>query len=406
MKVVIGILLLSILLGVAQIMLGAVVQSSLRDNAAEAWLTRKNVTDRISQNPVRRHYPVIPRLDMNNSFGACLMLKEDNDLLYEWLAYHYTVLPLRYIFVGSDVGNQQDPADVLQRWELADTGLQYWVHNASWFRERHGIHNDNGNGDARSNAHHAFLHRQRGFITHCSEFMKKQGMHWVTFIDSDEFFVLNRLGDDDDKETDIEPIRFQSRQAIPHNPNATVLETIRRLAPIQPLGPCYTIPRLLYGALENVTCGEHAEAARELATANEFQYSQLSTLRFTQHSRKGEFASSRFAKVMVDLSNLTHETLQKRPRSIHRPFRPECGPAVVHFPNAAFYLNHYIGSWDRYSSRNDSRRNRKEWEKRAFLKAGNSCDKGVHSWFPRFIDKVGLDRARFLLGAESAEPLE
>jgi hypothetical protein len=103
---------------------------------------------------------------------------------------------------------------------------------------------------------------------------------------------------------------------------------------------------------------------------------------------------------MMDLSNLTDDTVAKAPRNIHRPFRPECGPGVVHFPDAAFFLSHYIGSWERYSSRVDGRRNREEWEQRAEITTGTSCDKAIHAWFPRFVRAVGTKRAQYLLGVD------
>jgi hypothetical protein len=347
-----------------------------------------------------------PHLNKNESFGACLMMKEDNDLLYEWLAYHYTVLPLRYILVGSDEGNKQDPRDVLQRWTQANTGLNYWILNSTEFMLRHGKHKGK-EGNNKDDAHHTFIHRQRGFITTCSEFMKSQGVHWVTFIDSDEFVVMNRMGEDDKRftiRTRNEPMSITQtssdmRKALPaHDSDATVLDAIKKLEPIESLSPCYTIPRLLYGAFENLTC-PGTEPTNELAK-KEFKFSEMSTLRFLQHGRKGDFALSKFGKVIVDFSNLTEETIAQTPRNIHRPWKSVCGPGVVHFPEAIFYLSHYIGSWERYSSRKDARRNRNEWEQRAFITSGSSCDKAVYKWFPRFVKAVGLDRARFLLGVD------
>ena len=36
------------------------------------------------------------------SWSACLLLKDNNIILPEWLAYHYTVLPLRRLIVAVD----------------------------------------------------------------------------------------------------------------------------------------------------------------------------------------------------------------------------------------------------------------------------------------------------------------
>lgn len=37
-----------------------------------------------------------------DGFSACLIFKDDNDRLVEWIAYHYQVLPLRFLVVGVD----------------------------------------------------------------------------------------------------------------------------------------------------------------------------------------------------------------------------------------------------------------------------------------------------------------
>lgn len=364
-------------------------------------------------------------LNISESFGACLMIKEDNDLLYEWLAYHYTMLPLRYVFVGSDLGNRQNPHDVLHRWKTANTGLQYWVVNVTDFMSRqHDTPNPSPlNKPAKTrghfsqeheDAHHALAHRQRSFISTCVRFMKATGLRWVTLFDSDEFLVMNRVDstenitmrpDDETSPNDpniIDQTAYRLRHALPElGSQTTVLDAINNLEHIGNLGSCHTVPRLLHGALENVSCAD-ASTTAELARRR-FHYNELSTLRFNQHARKGDFAKSKYGKVMLDVSRLSNETIQSTPRNIHRPYKPECGPgAVGNFAESVFYLNHYIGSWERYDSRQDSRRNRLEWELRAHLTSGNSCTQGVHEWFPMFLDLVGEERARYLLGVKGS----
>lgn len=108
-------------------------------------------------------FPPIDQKPVNETFGACLMLKEDNELLYEWLAYHYTTLPLRYVFVASDVGNLQNPEEVLMRWKTANTDLEFWVQNASAFVHRHG--HQYGAVQTIKDAHHAFVNSKCGAIS-------------------------------------------------------------------------------------------------------------------------------------------------------------------------------------------------------------------------------------------------
>jgi hypothetical protein len=331
----------------------------------------------------------------NDSFGACLMMKEDNDLLYEWIAFHYISLPLRYLFVGSDSGNTQDPRVVLDRWN--ETDLTYWVVDDNYFVNKHGP-TPSRTEDA-ERAHHGFIHRQRGFITVCSEFMKAQNMSWVSYHDSDEFIVPQYVSKTEDEarqaagdldSKDDAPYSMRKRL---HGAN-TILEAIRRV--IQEIKPCYTMPRVLFSSLENITCPDAVEVT-ELAK-REFNYGQMSTLRFKQRASQGDFATGKFGKVIVDLSRI--QNVSAPPKNIHRPFKPACEYPAPVFQTSLFYINHYVGSWERYSSRMDDRRSCKEWMSRAYFDKGNSCDQHIHEWFSRFIDTMGTEKAKYLLGVD------
>jgi hypothetical protein len=41
--------------------------------------------------------------DGHSTFSSCLLVMDDNHRLAEWLAYHYHVLPLRYMVVGTSI---------------------------------------------------------------------------------------------------------------------------------------------------------------------------------------------------------------------------------------------------------------------------------------------------------------
>jgi hypothetical protein len=241
---------------------------------------------------------------------------------------------------------------------------------------------------------------QRAFITTCTEFMKSKGLQWVTYIDSDEFLVLNRLSKEESTATDpstADNPTFALRKKLPsHDSNASILQTIQSLDPMHNFSHCYTMPRVLYGALENASCAG-APSKEELETQG-VPYERLSTIRFHQHAQKGDFAMSKYGKVIMDVSTLPDSTITTIPRNIHRPYKPDCGNGFALFPNSLFYLNHYLGSWERYSSREDGRRNKEEWEKRAHISTASSCNDEVFRWFERFLDIVGIERASFLLG--------
>ena len=49
----------------------------------------------------------------NESFSACLLVMDENFRLYEWLAYHYHVLKLRYLVITVDPISLLSPEPVL-----------------------------------------------------------------------------------------------------------------------------------------------------------------------------------------------------------------------------------------------------------------------------------------------------
>jgi len=366
-----------------------------------------------------------PRL---RPMGACLMVKDDNDLLYEWLAYHFTTLvppghPF-FVVLGSDIGSTQDPAQVLQLWNSIPE-LHYHILHSDDFVHVHGNYDvlygrnksiEEGSmslDERKAFHHHALIHRQKGFVTACSQLLKQQGAAWTLYTDTDEFLALHPLSSDDEDLTidgkghySITNASYQIRQRLSvresMNEKKSVLQIIHELQDAGHNSTCYTIPRLLVGALENRTCPPEygVENIRQLAqTQLQERYAYMSTLRFFQHAAKGNFARSKYGKVLMDLSRISDETIQtQKPRNIHRPYSAHCGPAGgAHFPNAVFFLMHYIGSWERYMARADERRNRREWEERAHVDetadqhVSAACSSFISFWFPRFMERVGQE---------------
>ena len=417
--------------------------------------------------------------EASKGFGACLMIKEDNDLLYEWIAYHYVTLPLRYLVVGSDLNNQQNPYDVLSLWDddnndndKKNLGLKYWIINATNdFMYRHDKSGNSVKDDKKKNnttandAHHAFVNRQRGFITTCTELLKREvpAINWVVYIDSDEYIVMNHLyendtsdaNNNDDERTNQQQQALELRKQLPYPSKdnfqyPTIIDAIKKLNftstssthPKYNFTSCITMPRLLHGSLllpQNKTCSSsttasesNASSALEIAIENGFlnnnnnnihiasngNHREISTLLYHQHAKKDDFSMSKYSKVMIDISRIPDEVLStKVPRNIHRPYLPFCGPAVIPFDESIFYINHYIGSWERYNSRIDNRRSYNEWSIRALSQNANfetrSCKQQnfINKWFIEFIKQVskcngndndnGLQHAKYLFGIQN-----
>ncbi|KAL7574923.1 hypothetical protein ACA910_010750 [Epithemia clementina (nom. ined.)] len=381
-------------------------------------------------------------------FGACLMFKDDNFLLREWIAYHYTVLPLRYLVLGIDVGNREDPAVVLQPWK--DFGfLEFRIMNASEFVDKYlttaGLAIDANRGrnasvlDTANIAHHQFANRQKGFVRKCTQTMKQNELWsrpvtWTTYIDSDEFITWNTW--DESEEEDLQKLLLRQRGDSIDVQERNFIQNRKRYLPrfnkdshgvaatkakqmtifdfmVQNDNriminnennnrtACYTLPRLRFGALRNHSCGGDSWPPFTLYDGNILDVHSLSTLQFVQHARKSDFSVNKFGKVMMDVSQLSSTATAinaKPPRNIHRPWLEYCGPSAKPLWRSMLRLNHYLGSWERYSSRNeDARRSKAYWEQTAFLNGGQACQDSTLHWLTWFIDKVGHDRAKVLL---------
>ena len=81
----------------------------------------------------RRHFgpklltPQQSALDDNATFSACLLIKDDNAILSEWIAYHYHTVNLRHLVVAVDPSSTESPASILSRWrQNTDLKVNYW----------------------------------------------------------------------------------------------------------------------------------------------------------------------------------------------------------------------------------------------------------------------------------------
>ena len=189
---------------------------------------------------------------------------------------------------------------------------------------------------------------------------------------------------------------------------------------------CVQVPRLLFGSKEDhqdhdVSALISTNNAADKVILSQHQnrsLSKLETIRWKYHASYNDTRNFQ-QKVILDL-NLIDAWLKDqkqhldnnqtvvvvddvlygdRVNSVHRPIRALCPPETYDgslFEDATLAAYHYIGSWERYSSRKDLRRNRKRYRERSnitFAKDNNIID----SWISNFVDYVGIDTASRLL---------
>lgn len=186
---------------------------------------------------------------------------------------------------------------------------------------------------------------------------------------------------------------------------STVLDVIHKMErEVQPIDPCYVMPRLRFGALERLSCNDSQVTTVNQLAQSDYNYAAMSTLRYVQHAGKVNFPANKYGKVMVDLSQM--EDVSRAPPNVHRPFKSQCPYPMVWFRDVLFTINHYTASWERYNRAEDERRSCERWMELAFYDQGNSCSQRLHHWFPRFLNRMGQDHAKYLLGVDSTKQVQ
>ena len=128
--------------------------------------------------------------DRGMKIGACLVVMDDNHWLIEWLAYHYTTLPLTNLILAVDPKSRTSPSEILSRWEdkIHIDVLWNWNHlqddgsgSLLWVYEE----KRKGNNPVRS-----FRAKQRDTYYHCLHRLRDDGVDWALLIDTDEFVKI------------------------------------------------------------------------------------------------------------------------------------------------------------------------------------------------------------------------
>jgi len=126
------------------------------------------------------------------SFGACLMIMDDNHFLVEWLAYHYVTLPLRHVTVWIDPKSKTSPLPILQRWKgRIEVQVVDWTYPDEELRRDVPEHFKGTEHD--NPAQQKIIATQLKYYAQCLR-NYKLNMDWkgyVAIFDTDEFFNIN-----------------------------------------------------------------------------------------------------------------------------------------------------------------------------------------------------------------------
>ena len=284
----------------------------------------------------------IPRITKRSSFrkaSACLIIKDDNPRLIEWIAYHYQVLPLRRLVVTSDPSSLTSPTEILNRWRNAINDLEIieWTENDYNFNHFQAQYLVKEETDERSKAEKLLIDRQYAFYGSCALYLKSLNSTWVFNIDSDEYVVFNNIHSNDPSikveannyqhlvehvsshpkisdyglppsmllnkfdlhkraqfrakkaeeisSSGIEKQMVRLRNALPKTGQKTILDFIHKIDNDQysPFHhPCYLMPRLWISSVK-----ASSEESQVTNLSSSFDSKNFNTLQYFRHSEKG-----------------------------------------------------------------------------------------------------------------------
>ena len=329
----------------------------------------------------------------NESFSACLLTMDDSaiGLLQEWIAFHYTKLPLRRLIVANDPRSSTSPSTLLNKWkdliEITEwTDKDYF--SVMW---RSAIMNREFNSTAdRLTYLHRF--RQRFFYFKCMKQLKRENKTFVALIDSDEF--LNFPNPNWKYHSIIE----QQQQKEQYDRQWTVIEFLHRLRHYKQTSvPCISLPRLLFGAKERTYENKYNNPS--LLKSIDKNASDFVTIEFTFHGELNDHKLNKAGKALVDVSRIPSTSFVVEQTDVHRPVRDYCGEKEVWTANidSLLVLQHYIGTFEQWSFRSDPRLSRTKDRFDFYKTIDTFSDHSIEDWLEDFVNKVGSHRAKDFL---------
>jgi hypothetical protein len=314
---------------------------------AQAELTAPETSVEAIDNPV-----IVSGKD---TFSACVLVMDDNHRLVEWLAYHFHVLPLRYLVLAVDPRSKTSPTLILNRWREMGLYVEEWTDYQFMRKDlARNVVTDEAELHIKRDRHRM---RQKNFFRQCLIDMKQANRTYTMLIDTDEFLTYNHQGRDlfeawetKQKEAHMRS-QYSDRPRIrpSHAPPTTaepgmLIQYIRQEEaagnPFFKQGACISCPRLQFGSVEST------QEERQQNIPSDFDSWNLGTLRFRKHAFRNDFVKNGLAKVIIDVSRMDLAIVPKKFQTLHRPIKTICKAPWNEEWESGLRINHYLGSWE------------------------------------------------------------
>jgi len=341
------------------------------------------------------------------SFAACLLMKDDNHWLIEWLAYHYYVLPLRHLIVVRDPNSATSPSKVLKRWENR-INITVWTDQniiPKWVLRKHNANNT-------MDAVRLHRYRQQFFYARCLKAFKNDEQRtWVMMTDTDEFIRPNLYHSEANSTKSWSLCQDGSvLKVLQEQINSRSLQDMSWLKP-----KCLHVPRIQIAAKEHnnesyfsTIVSADSNGSFDNADGG-LNASDFLTTRWQCHNGQEIITGHNLdGKNLVNVAWLKASEIPRKAESVHYVI-PEYCPATeggrLHHRDSFLMAYHHPGTFEQFTSREDPRndiekrpkRNFKTWKSLGQNPAATIRDATAGDWLPGFINKVGLKRALGLL---------
>ena len=310
--------------------------------------------------------------DEEDSFSACLFFMDDNHFLAEWLAYHYTVLPLRRLIVTVDRKSQKSPLEILERFKglinITIVDLEEFYPEEMSIRDYWKI-NMGDFTDAQRAANKVMGHRSRQneFQLHCLRTLRAENWNWVTNVDTDERIIID--------------YKYATRPP----------KTIRDRPYLN--SSCLNFPRYHFGSREEE---DESKLFEDFPSNTSLSPLSLATHRWRYRASMAQPGMN--GKSTLGLKRCADCSIDKS--EAHMLLFGHCPKNLLIAGNRKpFVVNHYPGTLKQFSLRADPRKVMKSTTEFERIKQQISKEEDVNAreWLADFIDQVGLERAEHLL---------
>ncbi len=269
------------------------------------------------------------------SFSACLLIKDNNILLPEWLAYHYTVLPLRRLIVGVDPMSHTDPQPIFDLYASIGMNITTWRNDSFWV-DGYAAHEKKDfpitDETDQKTIRERFVYRQKVFYKSCLQQLQDENQTWTVLIDTDEYLAFNHYDEQEGPPTwcsrkgkkpscgedYAKSIKdgTHPRSKLDTSPTATVAEHIGKHGVDKNWDgvdkPCIVFGRYLFVSKES---SSREEIQRGLDS--DFNATLFHTLRYRY---RAPLSTYQLGKSIVDVSRYDQKEIQNP----HRPLGNLC----------------------------------------------------------------------------------